>query len=82
MRRNWNGGIDIDDIAYLRKKRRYDPYLDTKFEEAQLHCCLESCACVAAAATTACAIRQHDDHLRFVSAEPRSSKFAIISIWP
>ena len=34
------------------KKRRCDPYLGTKFEEAQLHCYLESCACVAAATTT------------------------------
>ena len=50
------------------KKRRCDPYLSTKLEEAQLHCYLESCACVAAATTTACAIRQHDDHLRLVSA--------------
>ena len=50
------------------QKRRCDPYLSTNLEEAQLHCYLESCACVAAAATTACAIRQHDDHLRFVSA--------------
>ena len=50
------------------KKKRCDPYLGTKFEEAQLHCYLESCACVAAATTTACAIRQHDDHLRLVSA--------------
>ena len=68
MGRSWSGSIGIDGVAYLRKKRRCDSYLSTKLEEAQLHCYLESCACVAAATTTACAIRQHDDHLRLVSA--------------
>ena len=68
MRRSWSGSIGIDGVAYLRKKRRCDPYLGTKIQEAQLHCYLEPCACVAAATTTACAIRQHDDHLRLVSA--------------
>ena len=62
MGRSWSGSIGIDGVAYLRKKRRCDPYLSTKLEEAQLHYYLESCACVAAATTTACAIRQHDDH--------------------
>ena len=62
MGRSWSGSIGIDGVAYLRKKRMCDPYLSTKLEEAQLHCYLESCACVAAATTTACAIRQHDDH--------------------
>ena len=67
MGRSWSGSIGIDGVAYLRKKRRCDPCLSTKLEETQLQCYLESCACVAAAATTACAIRQHDDHLRLVS---------------
>ena len=61
MGRSWSGSIGIDGVAYLRKNRRCDPYLGTKLEEAQLHCYLESCACVAAATTTACAGRQHDD---------------------
>ena len=69
MGRSWSGSIGIDGVAYLRKNRRCPPYLGTKLEEAQLHCYLESCACVAAATTTACAIRQHDDHLRLVSAQ-------------
>ena len=68
MGRSWSGSIGIDGVAYLRKKRRCDPYLSAKLEEAQLHCFLESCACVAAATTTAYASRQHDDHLRLVSA--------------
>ena len=69
MGRSLSGSIGIDGVACLRKKRRCDPYLSTNLEEAQLHCHLESCACVAAATTTACAIRQHDDHLRLVSAQ-------------
>ena len=68
MGRSWSGSIGIDGVAYLCKKRRCDPYLGTKLEEAQLHCYLESCACVAATTTTSGAIRQHDDHLRLVSA--------------
>ena len=67
MGRSWRGSIGIDDVAYLRNKRRCDPYLSAKLEKAQLHCYLESCACVAADTTTACAIRQHDGHLRLVS---------------
>ena len=61
-------GVEVSVSMVLRKKRRCGLYLSTKLEEAQLHCYLESCACVAAATTTACAIRQHEDHLRLVSA--------------
>ena len=54
MGRSWSGSVGIDGVAYLRKNRRCDPYLSTKLEEAQLHCYLESCACVAAASTNSC----------------------------